>query len=145
MKTKTEVVVRRLPGRRKLTSVVACAKCSAPSWHHPGWAERKWAAHPAPEHQLQGAGVRRGPSWALLLVPALPSTHFPLLPPAGNSTPIFRCGTPCSRSHSMIAGICMWPPGAPNPGIQGLLQGWTRATVSSIELQNLYWVWERGF
>ena len=37
--------------------------------------------------------------------------------------------------------------GAPNPGIQGLLQGWTCAHASSIEFtQNLYWsYWERGF
>ena len=46
MKTKTEDVVRRLPGRKADVCELCPKAPSAPSWHLPGWAERKQAGRP---------------------------------------------------------------------------------------------------
>ena len=137
----------RLPGR-KADLCELCQKVpSAPSWRHPGWAERKRAGHPPPGTSTgSSVGWARGCCRALLLVPTLPPTHFPFFLFQATA-PRFPLGDPLSPLSLHDCRHLYVASGAPNPGIQGLLQGWTRAHASSIEFtQNLYWsYWERGF
>ena len=97
MKTKAEVVVRRLPGRKADLGELCPKVPSAPSWHLPGWAERKQAGRP-PLGISTGCrgGVGEGSSQRTV-VGACPALHtFPLLVPPGNNTWIFLWGTPSS-------------------------------------------------
>ena len=116
VKTKTVVVVRRLPGR-KADLCELCSKIStSPSWCHPGWAERKRAGHP-PLGTSTGSrcGMGEGSSaedcWCLPCPPPIFSSCS-----SRQQHPDFPLGEPpVPHSHSMIADISMCPQMHQNP------------------------------
>ena len=115
VKTKTVVVVRRLPGR-KADLCELCSKIpSSPSWCHPGWAERKQAGHP-PLGTNTGSrcGMGEGSSaedfWCLPFLPPISPSVLP-----GNNTPIFLWGTPSSPLSLHHCRHLYVTSGAPNP------------------------------
>ena len=148
VKTKTEDVVRRLPGRKADLGELCPKAPSAPSWGLPGWAERKRAGRPPLGISTGCRGAVGEGSSQRTAVGACPALHlFALLVPPGNNTPIFLLGTPSSPLSLHDCSHLYVTSGVPNPWIQRLIQGWTHAHVSSIEFtQNFCWsCWERGF
>ena len=139
MKTKTEVVVRRPPGRKADLGELCPKAPSAPSWGLPGWAERKQAGRP-PLGISTGCrgGVGEG-SPQRTVAGACPALHpFPLLDPPGNNTRIFLWGTPPSPLSPHDFWHLYVTSGVRNPWIQGLLQQWPCGHVSSLEFTQIF-------